>query len=54
VEVIYRRAWEWGLKGITIFRYGSKGQQVLEVGARASKPIAHALHTLLTTCERTH
>ncbi|HEX7050862.1 MAG TPA: adenosylcobalamin-dependent ribonucleoside-diphosphate reductase [Longimicrobiales bacterium] len=29
---IYRRAWELGLKGITIYRYGSKGEQVLEVG----------------------
>jgi ribonucleoside-diphosphate reductase alpha chain len=28
---IYRQAWEWGLKGITVFRYGSKGQQVLEL-----------------------
>jgi ribonucleoside-diphosphate reductase alpha chain len=33
VAAIYRRAWEWGCKGITIFRYGSKGQQVLELGA---------------------
>ncbi|MCI0465340.1 MAG: adenosylcobalamin-dependent ribonucleoside-diphosphate reductase [Gemmataceae bacterium] len=32
VATIYRRAWEWGCKGITIFRYGSKGQQVLELG----------------------
>jgi ribonucleoside-diphosphate reductase alpha chain len=29
---IYRRAWEWGLKGITVYRYGRKGQQVLELG----------------------
>lgn len=29
---IYRRAWEAGLKGITIYRYGSKGAQVLEIG----------------------
>jgi ribonucleoside-diphosphate reductase alpha chain len=28
----YRKAWELGLKGITIFRYGSKGAQVLELG----------------------
>lgn len=32
VADIYRRAWQSGLKGITIFRYGSKGQQVLELG----------------------
>jgi ribonucleoside-diphosphate reductase alpha chain len=32
LATIYRRAWEWGLKGITVFRYGSKGQQVLELG----------------------
>jgi ribonucleoside-diphosphate reductase alpha chain len=32
IATIYRRAWEWGLKGITVFRYGSKGQQVLELG----------------------
>lgn len=32
VATIYRRAWELGLKGITIYRYGSKPTQVLEVG----------------------
>jgi ribonucleotide reductase alpha subunit len=32
IATIYRHAWEWGLKGITVFRYGSKGQQVLELG----------------------
>jgi ribonucleoside-diphosphate reductase alpha chain len=32
VANVYRRAWEWGCKGITVFRYGSKGQQVLELG----------------------
>lgn len=32
IEAIYRRAWEWGLKGITVFRYGSKGEQVLQLG----------------------
>ena len=32
VASIYRQAWEWGCKGITVFRYGSKGQQVLELG----------------------
>jgi ribonucleoside-diphosphate reductase alpha chain len=32
IATIYRQAWEWGLKGITVFRYGSKGQQVLKLG----------------------
>lgn len=36
VDVIYRRAWEWGLKGITTFRHSSKGQRVLELGAGES------------------
>ncbi|MBI2897268.1 MAG: adenosylcobalamin-dependent ribonucleoside-diphosphate reductase [Deltaproteobacteria bacterium] len=32
VQGAYWRAWELGLKGITIFRYGSKSAQVLELG----------------------
>lgn len=32
VAQIYRKAWELGLKGITIYRYGSKAAQVLELG----------------------
>ena len=32
VAQTYRRAWEWGLKGITIYRYGAKPAQVLELG----------------------
>ncbi|MBI4405269.1 MAG: adenosylcobalamin-dependent ribonucleoside-diphosphate reductase [Deltaproteobacteria bacterium] len=33
IESIYRKAWEVGLKGITVFRYGSKDQQVLQLGS---------------------
>lgn len=32
VARIYWRSWELGLKGITIYRYGSKATQVLELG----------------------
>jgi ribonucleoside-diphosphate reductase alpha chain len=32
VAATYWRAWELGLKGITIYRYGSKAAQVLELG----------------------
>jgi ribonucleoside-diphosphate reductase alpha chain len=32
VADIYRQAWELALKGITIYRYGSKARQVLQLG----------------------
>jgi len=32
VAEAYRRAWEIGLKGITVYRYGSKSSQILELG----------------------
>jgi len=32
VARVYRRAWELGLKGITVYRYGAKPAQVLELG----------------------
>jgi ribonucleoside-diphosphate reductase alpha chain len=36
VAAIYRQAWQGGCKGITIFRYGSTGQQVLNLGVGES------------------
>lgn len=32
VEEIYRSAWERGRKGITVFRHGSKGREMLRAG----------------------
>ncbi len=36
VAEIYRHAWKLGLKGVTIYRYGSKDQQVLRLGAEVT------------------
>jgi ribonucleoside-diphosphate reductase alpha chain len=36
IGAIYRLAWEWNLKGVTVYRYGSKRSQVLELGAGES------------------
>ncbi|PMP98002.1 MAG: ribonucleoside-diphosphate reductase, adenosylcobalamin-dependent, partial [Thermodesulfobacterium geofontis] len=32
VKKIYLKAYKLGLKGVTVFRYGSKGEQVIYIG----------------------
>jgi ribonucleoside-diphosphate reductase alpha chain len=33
IKSIYLAAWQCGLKGVTVYRYGSKDQQTFELGA---------------------
>ncbi|MGE5194054.1 MAG: hypothetical protein ACM3U2_16285, partial [Deltaproteobacteria bacterium] len=40
ISAIYRRAWSLGLKGVTVFRYGSRGEQVLNLGS-GERPEEH-------------
>ncbi|QDU51659.1 adenosylcobalamin-dependent ribonucleoside-diphosphate reductase [Gimesia panareensis] len=40
ISQIYHRAWELGLKGVTVYRYGSKAQQVLYLGTKET-PAQH-------------
>lgn len=32
IKAIYLHAWQYGLKGVTVYRYGSKDQQTFEMG----------------------
>jgi ribonucleoside-diphosphate reductase alpha chain len=40
VAQAYLEAWKFGLKGVTIYRYGSKKNQILELGA-GEEPYEH-------------
>ena len=42
VREIYRSAWRRGLKGVTVFREGSKGRAVLVRGSGALELVADA------------
>jgi ribonucleoside-diphosphate reductase alpha chain len=45
VAHVYQRAWELELKGITIYRYGSRADQVLELGVgEDASQYDHAAH----------
>jgi ribonucleoside-diphosphate reductase alpha chain len=44
VAEVYREAWRLGLKGITVYRYGSRAPQVLTLGAE-EEPTARELFT---------
>lgn len=51
VSTAYLRAWEFGLKGITIYRYGSRGAQVMELGAEEEPAFRdHSSRCDLQTC----
>jgi ribonucleoside-diphosphate reductase alpha chain len=39
----YRQAWKMGLKGITVYRHGSKPAQVIQLGA-GEDPVSHDHH----------
>ena len=43
VADIYQQAWEMGLKGVTVYRYGSKSQEILQLGlAERSQDSRHS------------
>jgi ribonucleoside-diphosphate reductase alpha chain len=43
IATTYRDAWRRGLKGVTVYRYGSKDRQVLTLGA-GEEALARELH----------
>lgn len=49
VEQVYRDAHHMGLKGITVFRYGSRSEQVLSLGAKPHNERFDLAH--LTSCD---
>lgn len=51
VEKAYRMAWQQGAKGITIFRYGSKPEQVLHAGLKKEDEIVRVLESEIHDCK---